>query len=598
MNPLGDPGAASRPRGCPEAVRKHDGRVVAYDGGKLAGSIARAACTADASLQSEGARRLANELTQALGAILVNELRSIPASADIRAVTIKLLRDTNYDGIAAAYAEHARNTSSLLWRVRVVDPGTPFTSPAGSPWDRRRLLESLRASGIARDPAGEAAREVERRVVVLAQERISPALIHALAVLVLAQRALEIKPYGARRIAFSLATHVPFYDAASAERSPLPKQGPALEALWLQAIHSVDVVRGVRDNVLSLEPYPASPSDSDDENAPGFSPLADPLLPEMGQALRRWLTDRQTFRARTLWVRADGPERAGELARFVSLLPESLTPDRSSGAILNVLLKTQPAGKPTSKAVNQRTTPLTINIAGLIMREALRDPHRATVRLAKAVALASQAHREREEYFNLCPVRGRSLPIAIAGLWNATAWLQGESLDAPRATRGSRALAGTLVAVLQGAIETMRHETGMELCLAGTAPVAAVQRLWSRDREFFIRDGINLDPNAMYDGGPAVTLIPGAEDFGERLEFAKAMGSAFDEPPALAIEVPLGTEPDLPLWRDFFAVFALAGMPRLQLLPGGNSRAMKNLVRAVRAHLEGFPLFEQTRSNG
>src|SRR4051794_22014923 len=119
----------------PEAVRKHDGRIVAFESSKLAGSITRAAVSADAGTSIESARRIGHEISSAVAAFLVEEGKPVPASADIRALTVKFLRETRYDKIADAYAEQSRTASSLLWRIRVVEPGTPFTSSAGLPWD-------------------------------------------------------------------------------------------------------------------------------------------------------------------------------------------------------------------------------------------------------------------------------------------------------------------------------------------------------------------------------------------------------------------------------------------------------------------------------
>jgi len=116
-----------------------------------------------------------------------------------------------------------------------------------------------------------------------------------------------------------------------------------------------------------------------------------------------------------------------------------------------------------------------------VVREALRDQARATVRLAQMVGVAVQAHREREEYFSLSPIRGRQLPVAIAGVWNAAAWLLGEDFECRQVTRNARTLAATLVSVVRNAVETMRNETGMELVLTGTAPHEAAQQLWRRD---------------------------------------------------------------------------------------------------------------------
>ena len=246
----------------PEAVRKYDGRVVAFDAAKLAASVSRAARAANGAMPAPAVKLLSEEIAQAAGSCLVTEGRVVPASADIRVVVARLLRRINYGHVASCYAEYARAAASLLWRLRVADPGAPGGSTAGSPWDRRRLMESLRAAGVARDPAGEVAREVERRVVALGHERVSAALLHALAVLVLAQRALDVKAYAARRIAFALPMHVPRYDSLAAEETPLPRNGPPLEAFWLQTVHSFGVVRAAADNLLSLEPYPSRPADA------------------------------------------------------------------------------------------------------------------------------------------------------------------------------------------------------------------------------------------------------------------------------------------------------------------------------------------------
>src|SRR5579862_2623128 len=107
----------------PEAVRKHDGRIVAYDGDKLAGSITRAALAPDCGLSADIAKQIGERIARLAGKQLIEEHRASPASADIRAVVVKILRETKHEKIASVYAEHARAASSLLWRVRVVDPG-------------------------------------------------------------------------------------------------------------------------------------------------------------------------------------------------------------------------------------------------------------------------------------------------------------------------------------------------------------------------------------------------------------------------------------------------------------------------------------------
>ena len=354
-------------------------------------------------------------------------------------------------------------------------------------------------------------------------------------------------------------------------------------------MHSHEVARAVLENTLSLEPYPSS--QAGDPEAPGFAGAVDPLLPEMAVRLREWSAGKR----HQLFVRVDAPERTTELARMLALLPASLVPAASSDASIVALYRgaTGLRARPSSGAFNARAWPVTINMAGLLVRESLRDRERATVRLARIAALAAQAHREREEYLNFSPVRGRQLPIALAGLWNAVAWLQGETFDNPRVTKSARALAETLISVVRGAVDTLRNETGMELCLIGTAPLSATRGLWRRDREYFERDGVKLDPSASYDGGPGMQLMQGYEDLGERVEFSKKAGASFDEPPALVIKVPLGDETDVAAWRDVFSAFGQAQVARLDLQPGGGIRVLKTVARAVRTHLQGIRCFSR-----
>ena len=181
----------------------------------------------------------------------------------MRAFVLKLLRETGNARIAEAYSEHSRAASSLLWRIRVADPALLAAGSNGQPWDRRRLLESFRSAGIARDPAGVAAREVERRLVALGQERVSPALIHALAMRWSCHRDAFDTPQllvDARRLAFSHPPmHVPHYDALLAEQVTLPSDGPALGgALVAGGSFCRDLSRRwrARGISLSLEPFP------------------------------------------------------------------------------------------------------------------------------------------------------------------------------------------------------------------------------------------------------------------------------------------------------------------------------------------------------
>ncbi|MFH0938715.1 MAG: ATP cone domain-containing protein [Planctomycetota bacterium] len=565
---------------CPEAVRKHDGRIVAYDSHKLATSITRAACATTPSLTAESAEQLGDKIASLVGAMLVSEGRSVPASADIRTITAQILSETNHATVSEAYVEYARRVATLLWRIRVIEPGTPLDSSAGSPWDRRRLLESLRASGIARDPAGDMAHEVERRVVALNQERISPALIHALTMLVISSRALNARNYATRRLAFSLTAQTPRFDVVMAERTPLPSQGPALTAFWLQAVHSHEVVRAAQDNLLSLAPYPSHPDDATD-------------LPVHNSALDLLALDANAAARETCvcW-RGDGAERLAALAQHLAQLPAAVARGTAAHG-LNIFFQSSPVAKSARHA--QYALPVTINLAGILVREALKDQLRANVRTTQIAAVAAQAHREREEYFNLSPVRGRILPVAVAGLWNAAAWLQSENFDAPQPTRESRMLACAFVSVLRSALDTLRHDTGMELRLVGNAPPEAMIELWRRDCEFFMRDGVTLNSSGGYDG--AIKLAQRVDDLGEQFNFARAAGLAFDDPLTLTATVPLGAEFDANVWRELLRLLAQAGLPCVRLLPGGTFRDLRSLTRMIRANLETASLFDQVTDN-
>jgi hypothetical protein len=155
-----------------------------------------------------------------------------------------------------------------------------------------------------------------------------------------------------------------------------------------------------------------------------------------------------------------------------------------------------------------------------------------------------------------------------------------------------RLLANTLVSVLHGAVSTLRQETGIHLILCSDGPAEAGAALWRRDREYFARDGLNLDPAGEYGVGLELRVAAGVPELSERLDFLRAVAPLFDEPPAMRVEVPLGQEPDEGVWREWLQSLAQTGVPRARLVAGGRSRALRLLARLVRSHLEGFPLLE------
>lgn len=566
----------------PDAVRKHDGRVVAFDRAVLAASVTRAALSAGDHDTLEAAEAFGHEVSLAVAEFLAREGPATPSTADIRQMTQKLLRGMPFPGTAETYTDYARNASSLLWSMRLVDgPGGE-----GVPWDRRRLLESLRAAGVARDPAGEVAREVERRLVALGETRISAALVHALAELALSARSIDTRLYAARRVAATFAVHVPRYDAVAARANPLPAGGPALRAFWLQAVHTPEISAAARDSAFALEPFPADPQDWRG-GPPAFDAACDPLRAETAQRLRDW----SAGTAGEPWLCADEKTRIGAVAKLLAEWNEDERKETVPAGALWLMLRRRPSISPAKPGTS--ALPVTLNVGGLLVREAVRDPQRATVRLAQLAGLAAQAHREREEYFGLPVVRGRELPIAAAGLWNAAAWLCGKPYDKTEPHEDLRAVAGALVGALHSAITTLRSETGMQVTLVSEAPHAACAALWAADREHFARDGLNLDPAGAYSGGAALYADAGTEDLGTRVDFLAGVAPLFDEPSALELRAPLGREPDQNFWRELLAVLAGSRLPRVKLLPGGSARGCKAFTRLLRRHLEGFPLFEQ-----
>ena len=108
-----------------------------------------------------------------------------------------------------------------------------------------------------------------------------------------------------------------------------------------------------------------------------------------------------------------------------------------------------------------------------------------------------------------------------------------------------------------------------------------------------MRDGLTLDAHGFYDGGPEVRLAPRMEDPDESVTFSRDISTAFDGPPPVILDAPLGGENDAELWRELLQAFSEAGVPYLKLLPGGTARGLKNLARSIQSRLEAYPLFDQ-----
>src|SRR5579862_8057253 len=439
--------------------------------------------------------------------------------------------------------------------------------------------------------AGWVAREVERRVVTLVMDYISPALVHALAMLTLPPDAYGARAYSVRRVAFSAAPNLPNWSDRAGVEHPLPSTGAALEQFWMQGVHSAPVIQAARHNLLSLEPYPSAFNEvsASETHAP-----SDPCDVDFAG----WLAQNIERDTSPLMALAETPARldslAEKLAATFAVAPlggqtRAESPVLAQKQTLTLLFKSLPQ-KYFDAA--QRAMPITLNAGGLIAREALRDLDRACARLAELAALAAQAHREREDYFLRSPVRGRILPIALAGLWNAAAAMLGEPFDAAQPSHDSRRLVEKLCQSARDAVAALRDESGMALALTGAAPLAAERRLWRNDRDFFLRDGITLHDAGAYENSPALKLSAGVDDFTSRVDFAKALSAAFDEPPPVVIEVPPIPDADTAQWKDLLEALSKAALARVLLRFTGAPRAVTNLSRALKSYLVGFPLLE------
>jgi hypothetical protein len=236
---------------------------------------------------------------------------------------------------------------------------------------------------------------------------------------------------------------------------------------------------------------------------------------------------------------------------------------------------------------------ITINVCGLLAREALRDPERAGARLLRLAVLGQQAHREREEYWGRAPMRGRELPIAAAGLWNAAAYLEGEPFERPAAARRLLRSLRLLLETISATVRSLRHETGMNLCFAADGPAEAAQALWRLDRQHFAHDGLKLDAGNSYGLGLELRPLGGAEEAAAQLACLCEVAPLFDQPPVFCVPAPIGDEPEAGAWGELLAALAQHGVRRVQLLPGGTARGLRLLTRQLRAQLEAYPLLDR-----
>ena len=336
-----------------DAVIKHDGRRVAFDAERYAASIAAAARE---SLSEAAAQRLGNDLLDAISRAAFDQAQHVIRTADLRALTVKILRETNFETVASTYLQYARDTAAILQGIRITDPEIPRGENAGAAWDRRRLAESMRASGIALDLAGAVAREIERQLTALGLDFASPALIHALTMLALPPDAFGARAYSIRRVSYSALSPVSHGSSDGAEPHSLPSSGPALEQFWIQGVHSADVVEAVRGNLLSLDPCPPFAEGL----AMGLAATPhDPVSPAFEAALVRCFEGLD----QGVIARAETPAAIASIAALLARISSEMLEPPASRTELGIVFKSSAMSHFDSK---QRYWPVTINAGGLV----------------------------------------------------------------------------------------------------------------------------------------------------------------------------------------------------------------------------------------
>lgn len=576
----------------PHAVRKHDGRIVPFDARRLRQSLARAGAEAGVWPPAGEAEEFGKKAAAVIADELARRLPEVAPTEEIRRTAVRVLRECGLEIAADTYLGHARKTAELLWQLRVSE-GPPPNNKAtgkntagGTPWDRRRLAEALRASGIAPDPAGETAREVERQLTVLGRRCVSPALVHALTVQVIGERNLDPRPYAARRVAVSFTdATTPMTATAEANKAAVSPLENTLQAYWLQVVHSPATVEAVRANRLCLAPYPPLPQGSAATTLP--SPAGTEIFLAPVDPLTAGTEARRPKSGNNLWrLQAKGAKQREEAARQAAAWPavkQKSRPFLAGETGLEVWVQ-PPASGWSSGGGPPPAAPISLNVCGLLVREGVRDRKGAAEKQARAFSAAVRAHREREEYLGFSPVRGRLLPVAAAGLWNAAAWLQGLPFDSPAPTTGNADTAAFLVESLAAAAAAAREATELRLVLFAEPPPAAARTLYRNDRAFFARDGLRFADEKEGGGYRTDISLTGREDrrFVEELaSFLRRTARSLVLPPALNLTVPLGTERSADAWHALFAAAAEQGVARLRLRPGGCRAALRRVTRAL-----------------
>ncbi len=183
-------------------VRKRDGRVVSFDGRKIADAIYKAA----RAVGGED-RAIANELSEVVTLFLSKHYSGeTPGIEDIQDMVEKVLIETGHAKTAKAYIIYRQKRGELRDRTRVwkrvekrdsTDINLLVEGQAMEEtyeWDRRRIVEALvREAQVSVDVAEEVAKAVEQSVLDSGLDRISTPLVRELVDNELFKRGLQAK---------------------------------------------------------------------------------------------------------------------------------------------------------------------------------------------------------------------------------------------------------------------------------------------------------------------------------------------------------------------------------------------------------------------
>jgi len=183
-------------------VRKRDGRVVDFDGRKIADAIYKAA----RAVGGED-RAIANELSEVVKLFLSKHYSGeTPGIEDIQDMVEKVLIETGHAKTAKAYIIYRQKRGELRERTRVwkrvekrdsTDINLLVEGQAMEEtyeWDRRRIVEALvREAQVSVDIAEEVAKAVEQSVLDSGLDRISTPLVRELVDNELFKRGLQAK---------------------------------------------------------------------------------------------------------------------------------------------------------------------------------------------------------------------------------------------------------------------------------------------------------------------------------------------------------------------------------------------------------------------